>query len=248
MILEMALPARAHPAQTDELVVMAAGATESTLGQVVSKFEAETNCAVRLSYGAVGLLRDRILSGVAADLAIVTPAVIEQLGSKSLLQPGSRVDLGRVGGGIAVRLGEPAPAVSSLDELRRSLLMTEEIYFPDPAMATAGAYVVKVADSLGVGEAVRQKAHIARGGKEAMRLLASSRARALGFTQISEILAVPEVRLIGPYPAPLQAETTYSGVILASAAHPRAAHDFLGFLRTSPVQERFREAGFEPVP
>jgi molybdate transport system substrate-binding protein len=95
---------------------------------------------------------------------------------------------------------------------------------------------------------VRRKARLAAGGKEAMRLMADSRAHALGVTQISEILSVSGVVLVGPYPGPLQTTTTYSGVVLASAQHPDTAQAFVRFLASTTVQEQFHKAGFEASP
>lgn len=237
----------AASARAAEVHLLAAGATESTLRAMLPVFEARCGCTVRVAYGAVGLLRDRILAGEQVDAAVVTPAILSQLEPRALLRQGSRVDLGRVGGGIAVRAGAPPPPVATPDELRQALLDAEEIYFADPATATAGAYLLGVADKLGVGAEVRRKGRTAPGGKEAMRLLAASRGRALGLTQVSEILSVPEVKLVGPYPEPLQSETVYSGVVLAGAARPEEAAALLRFLAGAEVQTRFREAGFAPA-
>ena len=248
LLASLLITCAAPAARADDLRVLAAGAVESTLRDVVATFEAQSGHAVKVTYGAVGLLRDRIVAGEPADLAIVTPAIIEQLEAKALVKAGSRVDLGRVGGGIAVRVGERAPPVGSPEELRQALLAADEIYFADPATATAGAHLLAVADQLGVGDLVRHKGHTAPGGKEAMRLMTLSRAPAIGLTQISEILSVQGVVLVGPYPAPLQRSSTYSGVLLADAAHAEAAQAFLRFLRSATVQERLRRAGFDPVP
>jgi molybdate transport system substrate-binding protein len=237
----------AAASRADELRVLAAGATESTLRAVVAEQEARGQ-RVQAAYGGVGQLRDRVVSGEPADVLVVTPAVIEQLEQKGLVRTGSRVDLGQVGGGVAVRAGEPRPPVRTPEELKQALLAAEEIYFPDPASTTAGAYLLSVADRLGVGAEVRRKAHTAPGGKKAMQLMAQSRGRAIGVTQVSEILSVKEVALVGPYPAPLQVKTTYSGVVLARAARPDEAAELLRLLASPPVQARFHEAGFEPMP
>ncbi len=229
-----------------ELNVLAAGATESTLRDVVGMFEKESGHTVKLTYGAVGALRDKIYGGAAADVTIVTPVIIEQLQAKGVVRPDTRVDLGRVGGGVAVRAGAPRPAVGTPEELRQALLTAKEVYYADTATATAGAYFLKVADRLGIGDAVRQKGHTAAGGKEAMELMAKSNAEALGVTQISEILSVKEVVLVGPYPGDLQNMTTYTGIRLTRTMHPDAADAFLRFLTSPPVQARFRQAGFEP--
>lgn len=239
-----ALLAACGTALAEDLVVLAAGATESTVRDVVATFEKESGHQVALSFGAVGKLRDRVQGGERADVVIVTPAIIDQLGA--VVRPGSRVDLGQVGGGIAVRAGAPRPAVATPEELKRALLQAEEVYYADPATATAGAYFMKIADRLGVGEEVRRKGHAAPGGREAMQAMARSKANAIGVTQLSEILSVPEVVLVGPYPGDLQNKTTYSGIVHASAAHADAGAAFLRFLTGPLARARFAKAGFEP--
>ena len=229
-----------------ELTVLAAGATESTVRDMVGTFEKESGLTVKLTYGAVGLLRDKIYAGEPADLTIVTPIIIEQLQAKGLVRPNTRVDLGRVGGGIAVRREAPRPAVGTPEELKQALLAAKEVYYADPATATAGAYFLKVADRLGVGDAVRQKGRTAAGGKEAMERMAQSNVDAIGLTQISEILSVKEVVLVGPYPGELQNMTTYTAILLSRTRQPEAAEAFLRFLTGPSVQARFKQAGFEP--
>ena len=236
----------APAALADELVVLAAGATESTVRDVVGQFEKQTGHRVSLSFGAVGLLRDRLQAGERADAVIVTPVIIEQLTAKGFVRPGSRVDLGRVGGGIAVRAGASPPAVGTPDALKRALLQAKEVWYADPAKATAGAYFLEVADRLGIGDEVRRKGHTAAGGREAMKQMAESKADAIGLTQVSEILAVSQVVLVGPYPAELQRMTTYSGVVPPGARHPEAAAAFLEFLTGPAARARFARAGFEP--
>jgi molybdate transport system substrate-binding protein len=239
------LSASGAPPRGVVVKVLAAGATESTLRAVVAEFEAHGRRRLQLTFGGVGQLRDRIVSGQAADLVIATPVILEQLGEKELLRPGSRVDLGRVGGGIAVRAGEPRPPVGSPEELKQALLGADEIYFPDPATTTAGAHLLAVAEQLGIGADVRRKGRTAPGGKQAMEHMARARGRTIGVTQISEILSVEDVVLVGPYPEPLQKTTTYAGVVLARAAQPAAAGEFLRFLASPAVRARFRKAGFE---
>ena len=238
--------AAATPARAEELRLLAAGAVESTLREVLPTFEAAHGKPVRVTYGAVGQLRDMLLNGAPADVAIVTPAILAELEPKGLLRAGSRVDLGRVGGGIAVRAGAERPAIDTPEALRRALLAADEIFYADPAIATAGAYLLVVADRLGVGAEVRRKGRTAAGGKEAMQLMARSTGRAIGLTQVSEILSVPEVVLVGPYPGDLQRETTYSGVVMAGARQPERAQALLRFLAGPAVQGRLRGAGYPP--
>jgi molybdate transport system substrate-binding protein len=232
-------------AQAVELNVLAAGATQSTVHDMVGQFEKQSGHTVKLKYGAVGALRDRIYAGDPADLTIVTPVIIEQLHAKGLVRIETRTDLGRVGGGIAVRAGAPRPAVGTAEELKQALLAADLVYYADPATATAGAYLVKVADRLGVGDAVRRKSRTAPGGKEAMEMMAMDTGKAIGLTQISEIVSAKGVVLVAPYPGDLQVMTTYTGIVLTHTPHPEAAAAFLKFLMSPPVQERFARAGYD---
>ena len=90
-----------------ELNVLAAGAVEAVVRDVAGSFEKESGHTVKLTYAPVGALRDKIYAGEPADLALVTPVIIEQLQARGLVRPGTRTDLGRVGGGIAVRKDAP---------------------------------------------------------------------------------------------------------------------------------------------
>ncbi len=228
-----------------ELNVLAAGAVEAVVREMVGSFEKESGHTVKLTYAPVGALRDKIYAGEPADLTVVTPVIIEQLLARGLVRPGTRTDLGQVGGGIAVRKGAPRPAIGTPEELKRALLAAKEIYYADPKIATAGAYFLKVADRLGIGEEVRKKGRTAGGGKVSMEMMARSPVEAIGLTQISEILSVPEVELVGPYPGDLQLMTTYTGIVLERTAQLAAAEAFLRFLTSPPVQARFKQQGYE---
>ena len=227
-----------------ELNVLAAGAVEAVVREMVGTFEKESGHKLKITYAPVGALRDKIYAGEPADLTVVTPAIIEQLQARGLVRPVTRTDLGQVGGGIAVRKGNPRPAIGTPEELKQALLSAKEIHYADPKIATAGAYFLKVADRLGIGEEVRKKGRTAGSGKVSMELMAKSTAVAIGLTQISEILSVPEVELVGPYPGDLQLMTTYSGIVLERAPNPAAAEAFLKFLISLPVQERFKKQGY----
>src|SRR5512147_2710796 len=153
------------PVRAAELNVLAAGAVEAVVREMVGIFEKESGHAVKLTYAPVGALRDKIYAGEPADLTIVTPVIIDQLLARGLVRSGSRTDLGRVGGGIAIRKGAPRPAIGTPEDLKRALLAAQEIYHADPKIATAGAYFFKVADRLGIGEEARKKGRTAGGGK-----------------------------------------------------------------------------------
>jgi len=245
LVMVAACLGAAGEAAAVELNVLAAGAVEAILRDMIGTFEKESGHTIKVAYAPVGALRDKIYAGEPADLTIVTPVIIEQLQANNLVRPETRTDLGRIGGGIAVRKGAPHPAIGTPEQLKQALLDAEEIYHADPKIATAGAYFLKVADQLGIGEEARRKGHTTGGGKVSMEAMAQSKAKAIGLTQISEILSVPDVELVGPYPGNLQLMTTYTAIVLARTQHQDAAQAFLRFLTSPPVQDRFKKQGYE---
>jgi len=236
------------PPPAEPLRLLAAGATEGSVRDTIQQFEAKSGLSVAFEFGAVGALRDRVLAAEPADLLVVTPAIITTLEAQQRVRAGSRVDLGRVGGGIAVRAGDPLPAIDTPAALERALLDADEVYYADPAVATAGAALMKVVDTLGIGDQVRAKGHSAPGGKAAMQNMShSTAARVIGATQISEIKSVPEAQLVGEYPAPLQVKTTYSAIILERTARGDDATRLIQFFAGPVFQARLAQSGFEPV-
>jgi len=231
------------------LNLLAAGATEPAVRDEIGIFHTQSGLTVNMTFGSAGALRDMVLGGTAADVVVVTPAIITTLDAQQRVSPGSRVDLGRIGGGLAVKAGAPLPAISTPDELKQTLLDADEVYYADPALATAGAALMTVVDTLGIGDQVRAKGHTAPGGKEAMQNMAqSTAARAIGATQISEILSVPEATLVGEYPATLQVKTTYSAIIIAGTERLEDAQKLVQFFLGPDFQARLALSGFEPVP
>lgn len=229
------------------LQLLSAGALESSVDDTVATFEAQTGLVVHAEFDAAGAVRDRIAAGGAVDVAIITPAAIAPLVERQLVL-GARVDLGRIGGGVAVRAASAAPAVATEDQFKQALLDADEIYYADPAKATAGAAFVQIARTLGIAEQVAAKSHLAAGGKDAMQQLAASTApRALGVTQISEIRSVPEVKLVGEYPGALQVKTTYAAIVVATTARVDDARQLVQFFTGPEFQARLAQSGFEPA-
>ena len=63
--------------------------------------------------------------------------------------------------------------------------------------------------------------------------------------QISEILPVKGVTLVGPLPRELQKVTIYSGGLAAKAAQPEAARAFLAFLTRPAFKSKLAAAGLD---
>jgi len=148
--------------------------------------------------------------------------VIDGLIGKGKIAPGSRVDVAKVGIGVAVKAGAPLPDIATVEAFRRTLLAARSVAYIDPkAGGSSGIYFDGLLDRLGIAGEVRPKARLKQGGYVA-DLVASGEAE-VAVHQISEIVPVKGVVLVGPLPAEVQNFTTYTAAIGADAKDAAAA-------------------------
>jgi molybdate transport system substrate-binding protein len=236
----------ATPAGAADLKVISAGAVRGLIAQVIEDYTRQTGQKFDFTIGTTGQLRNIIGSGQHADLIIVSTPLMGELEKTGKLTAGSRADLGRVGIGVTVRDGATAPDVSSPDALKNALLAARSIAYTDPAEGgTSGIYFNNLADKFGIGDAVRKKALLTKGGREAAIEVAEGRAE-LAIVFMSESAAVKGVKLAGPLPGPLQDYSAYAAAIPASSTDPTAARAFIASLTSPAMAERWKANGFEP--
>lgn len=143
-----------------------------------------------------------------------------------------------------VRPGAKLPDISTVDAFKQALIDAKSIAYIDPASGgSSGIYLDKLFEKMGIAEAVRAKAKLKRGGYVA-DLLVSGDAE-LGIHQISEIVPVKGVVLVGPLPADIQNYTTYAGAVSATAKDAAAAKAFLDLLAGPAGAAVLREKGMD---
>jgi molybdate transport system substrate-binding protein len=228
------------------LVVLSGGAAKGLLTALQPAFTAQTGCELRATFSAVGAIKEQLLAGAPCDVTVLTEALIDELRRRGDLVAETVAPLGRVRTGIAVRAGEPMPAVSDRDALRRSLLASAGIYVPDTERATAGIHFIKVLQSLGIEAEVAARLRCHPSGTIALTELARSREPGLiGCAQISEIVATPGVTLVGPLPAEFELATVYAVAVCAGAREPALAHRLAQLLAGPEAKAERQRAGFE---
>jgi len=219
---------------------MSAGAAQAFVGALAARERVD----VAGSFGAVGAMREKFLSGEGCDVLILTRAQIDALARDGLVVGETVADLGTVPTAIAVRAGKPVPDVSGEAGLRAALLAADAIYFPDPAKATAGIHFAKVLDQLGIRPTIEPRIRNFPNGATSMREMAEARGNPIGCTQATEILATPGVHLVAPLPSGFELETIYTAAVSAKAADPLRARAFVNALGGASSRELRATAGF----
>jgi molybdate transport system substrate-binding protein len=228
------------------LNIFCAGAAQAVVTEIAAKFQRDSGNFVAPNFGAVGAMRARVVAGEPADVIVLTGALIDELIQQGLVVAGSRVDLGKVGTGVAVRAGTPLPDVRDTRVLRGNLLAATRVLFPDPAVATAGKVVMNALDKMGITEELNSRLHFFPNGYVAMNDLAqSSGLLEMGITQITEIVANKGVTLVGPLPPEVQNIAVYSAGLATRSAHPERAKELIRRLTGFNAQPLLSAAGFD---
>jgi molybdate transport system substrate-binding protein len=228
-----------------QLKLLSGGAANGLVSALGDRFKQETGADIDGTFGAVGAMRDKLVGGASADLVILTAALIAELTKAGHVVAGSAADLGAVATGVAVRSGDPAPAIGDADALRAALRAADGIYFPDPGLATAGIHFAKVLERLGIADEVAPRLRTFPNGQTAMAALAAQQdGRPIGCTQITEILNTKGVTLVGDLPAEFALATVYTVGICARAQSPELARRFAALLTGADSRDLCRTLGF----
>ena len=214
-----------------KLSVLSGGAAQVLVRGLAETFKAQTEFDIEGEFGAVGIMADKLSAGTAADLVILTQAVLAKLAAEKLVVPSSITDVGRVETALAVRSRDPRVVVKTEADLRDVLRSADAIYVPDTKASTAGQHVAKVLDQLGIAYEVTSRLKIFPNGATAMRELANSTAtRPIGCTQATEIIATDGIALSGSLPPDCELVTMYTAGVTARAAYPKEAAALIGLL------------------
>jgi len=230
-----------------KLTVFSAGAAQAFVLALAPEFEREFAVALDCTFGAVGSLMEKIAAGAMADVVVLSRPLIDELAACGRVRPDGRTDLGRVRTGIAVPLATgPLPDVTTRASLSSALREADEIYFPDPQRATAGIHFMRVVATLGLTEELQARLRSFPNGATAMRELALARGgRAIGCTQVTEIIATPDVTLVSALPREFELATVYSAAVGTTVSDLAVTQHLVERLTGSSSRSLRARAGFE---
>jgi molybdate transport system substrate-binding protein len=222
--------------------ILCTNGLKSVMLDLAPAFERKNAIRLAMTWGStMGLAKD-IVGGARGDLAILTAEAIDDLIGGGKAVAGSRVDLARSGIGLAVRLGASKPDIGSPQALRNALLAAKSVAHSKTGMS--GIYFPSVLERLGIGDQMKPKMVVPASGVPIGEIVAKGEAE-IGIQQISELLPVAGIEIVGPLPAPLQKITTFSAGVLTTAGDPRAAAALVEFIATAS-RPLLNAKGLEP--
>lgn len=215
-----------------EIAVITSGAFQTAYRELVPAYERATqNKIVTLSGSTASAtaIQNRLERGEAADVVILADDAITELIGRGKVIPGSRVQLVRASIGMAVRTGTPKPNIGSIEALKQTLLRAKSIAY---SIGPSGVYLSsELFPSLGIAEELRTKIKEVSG--EPVGAVVARGEAEVGFQQLSELLQVSGIELVGPLPTGAQRITVYSAGVIVGAKRPDEARDMIRFFASS---------------
>jgi molybdate transport system substrate-binding protein len=187
------------------------------------------------SVGGVDAAR-RVEGGEPFDVVVLAANSIDKLLAGGHLAAGSRVDLVRSGVAVAVRAGAPEPDISSEAAVRQAVLSARSISY---STGPSGVHLQQLFERWGVAEQIQPRIVQAPPGVPVGSLVARGEVE-LGFQQLSEMMNLPGLTLLGPLPPAIQILTVFAGAVGAQSAHAAAAQALLRAW-ASPAADAIKE-------
>jgi molybdate transport system substrate-binding protein len=228
-----------------EITVQCTNGIKEAMIELAPEFERAHDAKINVSFNSTKLIIEQVDAGAPADLLILTAEAIDDLIARGKVMTGSRVDIARSGIGVAVPAGAPRPDISTPEALKRALLAAKTVSYS--RVGASGIYTANVLlPRLGIAEEMKSRALVSEPGTPVGVLLAARKAD-IGLQQISELVPIPGVDILGPLPGDLQKMTTFSAGICtgsASAGTARVLAEYLAAPAALPVMQR---QGLEPA-
>jgi molybdate transport system substrate-binding protein len=232
----------AGSARAAEITVLASAAVKEAYNELVPGFERSTEHKVATTWaGTVDMLK-RLQGGEVFDIVIMAGPAIDDFIKQGKIVPGSRVDLAKSGVGVAVKTGAAKPDISSGDAVKRAMLAAKSIAY---STGPSGVYMAALFQRMGIADEIKGKVKITPPGVPVGELIARGEAE-IGFQQVSELLPVAGIDMIGPLPPDVQQITVFAGGIHTGATHADAAKALLQFLSAPAAAPVLKKKGLEP--
>jgi molybdate transport system substrate-binding protein len=218
-----------------DLRVLSGGAAKSLVDPLAASFPGGK---VEMQYQPMGKLTESLAQGAKVDLVIVTEETLPRLEKEGRIKRGAK-PIARVGIGVAVNEKAPSPDISTVEAFKKTLLAARSVVYIDPKVGTSGKHVAEVLSRLGIADQVNAKAKFGQGG-----YIVEPVGRGeieLGIHQISEILPVKGVKLVGELPRELQKYTVY---VAAPVTDSGLVQDFIDHLTGPEARKRLAQAGY----
>jgi molybdate transport system substrate-binding protein len=206
------------------------------------RYQTEFGVRIEADFAPTVALLERLRGGEDADVVILTRQALDGLTAEGTVVPDSAVDLARSYVGLAVKAGAPRPDIATETALRATLLGARSVAYS--RIGASGIFFAQLIERMGIASEINARARIIPLGLTG-ELLISGEAD-LAVQQISELMLVGGVDIVGSIPVELQSPMVFSAGRMAASERPVQADRLLQFLTSADVAAALRGSGLEP--
>lgn len=218
-------------------------ATRQLLAELVALYAQRSDCVIAIeSVAGVDALK-RVQAGESFDVVLLASEAIDKLIVAGYIDARSKVDLLHCGVAMAVRAGAPAPDIGSEQAVRQAVLAARSIGY---STGPSGVALVKLFERWGIADIIRARLVQAPPGVPVGALVARGEVE-LGLQQLSELIHLQGITVVGPLPAEIQITTTFSAGIGTGSTQASLARALLDFMASAQAADAKRHQGMEPA-
>jgi molybdate transport system substrate-binding protein len=230
--------------KTRSLTLMSALAVRGAFENgILPAFQAETGIQVVPEWTPTTVIMSKIAAGERADVVVVIVDSMDRLVEQGKVDPASRVELAHSRLGLAVPPGAAHPDISTVEAFTKALLGARSVAYSKGG--ASGIYFQKLIETLGIADAINAKATAIPAGFTAEKLLTGEADMAV--QQVSELMVVPTVEIIGKFPEEVQQVTSFSAAIMRGISNTAAAERLIASLTGDRAAIAYRASGVDPI-
>ena len=231
-----------YDARAAELKLLVTNGTRSIVDVLGPQFERATGHKLLIKYEGSPFLQKAIESGESFDVVLLTVESMDTIAKAGKIDATTRTNVARSGLGVAMRAGAQKRDISTSEAFKRVMLGAKSIAYV--TVGASGRHFIAVCERLGIAEEVKAKSKTRPSGDVA-EFVAKGEAE-FAIQQISELLSVTGVELVGPLPPELQLTTVFTAAVGAQSTAPDAAKAFMKFIGTPEAVAVIKAKGMEP--
>ena len=226
-----------------KISIISSMATRQLLADLIARFEQTSVLQVSVeSVGGVDAAR-RVQADEAFDVVVLAASAIDQLTDAGKIVFASRVDLVRSGVAIAVRSGAARPDVGTEEAVKQAVLNARSLSY---STGPRGVHLVKLFERWGIADTIKCRIVQAPPGVPVGSLVASGEVE-LGFQQLSELIHLKGIDVLGPLPPAIQTITTFSAGVAVASHQAKTVRTLLDFMVSPEALEAKLRNGMEPA-
>lgn len=228
------------------LQLLSAGSIRSGVSAVAALFEQSTGIRVESEFTSAPKVRQRVLAGERPDVVIASSAVLDALAAAGCVDPASRVRVGSTPMAVAMRTGQPAPDLSTVEAFTAAMRGADVVVCNE---GSSGIHALRLIERLGLRERPGPEIRVCASGAQVFDLVATSTGTACGLVNITNIrdqaAAGATIYLAAPLPAALQNVTVYEAAVVSGCPDAVRCGRFVDLFGSAQARQRLVEAGVE---